>query len=359
MTRVAVDLRWAQGVAPGGVGRGLLSLVPRLTDQVEIIGLADPRLGPLPLDIDIRWVDLPMKAPAALWLEICVPRALRGFQGLFHSPFYLLPQVRPVPSIVTLHDITFESHRHLLPGIKGAFWRARARYAARVAALVITDSEWSRTEIVERYRVDPSRIAVVPYGVEPGFAPLTAAEQDLSRDCLRHLNIHPPYLMTVGGAPRRGAAIAIEAWRELRRMGFSHELAVLGEAGPDEAGLTRLSGLSDDDYRLLLAGADLLLYPTEVEGFGLPGLEAAASGTPPVCPPVGSLPEILGDGAAWCEREPQSVANAAASVLSDDAWRESLVSAGLRAASRWSWDVAAERLMSAYRAVEVVGASQP
>lgn len=359
MTRVAVDLRWSQGAAQGGVGRGLLSLVPRMTDEIEIVGFADPRLGELPLDIEIRWLDLPVRAPAAVWLEVCVPRALREFRGVFHSPFYLLPQIRPVPSLVTLHDITFESHRHLLPGAKGWFWRHRARYASRVADLVVTVSEWSRSEIIERYQVDPERVLVVPDGVEATFVPLTPADDDPLGECLHRFEIRRPYIMTIGGAPRRGAAIAIDAWRALRRMGFDHDLAVLGEPGPDDVGITRLSKLSDDDYRLLLAGADVLLYPTEVEGFGLPGLEAAACGTPPVCPRVGALPEVLQDGAVWCERDPLSVAEAAASVLSDDPRRESICAAGFRAASRWSWDTAAERLMSAYRALDAVGASRP
>lgn len=354
MTTVAVDLRWAQGDAPGGVGRGLLSLVPRVAAAVEIVALADPRRGKLPLDVETRWLRLPVPAPAVVWLEVCVPLALRGFRGVFHSPFYLLPQARPVPSILTLHDITFETHRHLLPGAKGALWRARARRAARVASLVITDSEWSRSEIVERYEVDADRVAVVPYGVEPSFAPLAEEDDEGLQRALRTYGVQRPFLLTVGGATRRGAAIATEAWRRLRRMGFDHELVVLGEQSADEPGVSHLSNLPDDAYRLLVAAADLLLYPTEVEGFGLPGLEAAACGTPPVCPRTGSLPEVLGDAAVWCQRDPRSVAEAAAAVLSDPALIHSLAEAGARTASRWSWDVAAERLIAAYRSVDAL-----
>jgi alpha-1,3-rhamnosyl/mannosyltransferase len=351
MLKVAIDLRWAQGDVPGGVGRGLLSLVPRVSNTVEVVGLADPRLGPLPLEVETRWLRLPVRTPAAVWLETCVPLALRGFRGVFHSPFYLLPQILPVPSLVTLHDITFESHRHLLRGVKGAFWRMRARRASRVASLVLTDSEWSRTEIVERYRVEPHRINVVPHGVERSFMPLGPADKPLLEEYLRIHGVQPPYLLVLGGAPRRGAAIAIDAWRELRQMGFRHELVVLGEHGPVESGLTRLHDVPDDVYRLLLAGADLLLYPTEVEGFGLPGLEAAACGTPPVCPRVGSLPEVLGDGAAWCARDYRSICEKAARVLSDPSAMASLVAAGRRITAYWSWELAAERLIEAYQKV--------
>lgn len=351
MTAVAFDVRWAQGESRGGVARGVLSLLRRLGKRLRVIGLADPRRGALAdLDVEIRWLGLPFGSPAVAWLETVVPLALRNFDGIFHSPFYMLPRFCPVAGVVTMHDVSFETHRHLFSASKGALFRAKAKSAAKRAARIIAVSEWVRGQIVELYGVPAERVSLVQNGVEPAFQPLRDADRERFACLLGAVGITRPYLATMGGAARRGAAIAIDAWSELVRRGYPHQLLVFGEQGPPSHGIVRLAP-NDDTYRLLLSGADLLLYPTEMEGFGLPGLEAAACGTPSVCAPIGPLPEVLGNAALWCDRDAAAIAAMADRALSDSSLMARHVRAGIERAAGFTWDKAADDLVCVYEEV--------
>jgi alpha-1,3-rhamnosyl/mannosyltransferase len=151
---------------------------------------------------------------------------------------------------------------------------------------------------------------------------------------LEGLGIQRPYVVTLGGAVRRQLPVAIAAWRNaLGAIGADpHELPLLvvsGEAPPPEEGVIYAGTLDDDALALVFAGARAFCYATRYEGFGMPALEAAASGTPVVCAPVGSLPEVLGDAAAWCDRpDPESLGQGLASVLRDADLATQLAEAG-------------------------------
>jgi alpha-1,3-rhamnosyl/mannosyltransferase len=159
--------------------------------------------------------------------------------------------------------------------------------------------------------------------------------------------------VTVGGAPRRGVPVALEAWREVRgRLNEDAVLAVLGEPDlPATPGVVPVGRLSDPDWATLLAGAEALCYPTRYEGFGLPALEAMVSGTPVVAAPVASLPEVVGEAGCWCGAlTAGAVAGVLERVLSDPVWQSERRDAGLaRAAAAPGWDMAAGALVEAYR----------
>jgi glycosyltransferase involved in cell wall biosynthesis len=349
MMRVAIDARWAQTGQYGGVARAIRSIVPRLADRVEFTAIVDSRWGPVDLGVDVPTiaVTLPVRAPALTWLNLRLPFVLRSFDGIFYEPFNFLPMIRTIPSVVTIHDLSFETHPHLFPGAKAQVYRAQARAAARRAAHVTTVTEWSRNDIIERYGVDPARIHVVPNGVEPAFRPLDSRGADDLQRRAGTLGITLPYVLAFGGT-RRGTPMAIEAWRRLRREGHAESLVIVDEAGPTEPGLARVMRPAQADLRLLVAGATLLLYPTETESFGMPALECAASGTPVVAPPVGALPEVLDDAAAWCERNATSLADVAGTLLSDPDRLAHHSARGIEVAKGWTWDEAARRLFDVY-----------
>jgi alpha-1,3-rhamnosyl/mannosyltransferase len=137
----------------------------------------------------------------------------------------------------------------------------------------------------------------------------------------------------MGGAPRRGLPVAIEAWRRVRTEG-GPTLVVLGQPDlPAEEGVMALGHLDDEAWATLLAGAQALCYPTRYEGFGLPALEAAASGTPVVCARVASLPEVLGDAGCWASApSAAAIADVLHRVLTDAEWHRDRRAAGLRRA---------------------------
>jgi glycosyltransferase involved in cell wall biosynthesis len=229
-----------------------------------------------------------------------------------------------------------------------------ARWSVGHAASITTVSEWSRAQILDVYDLRSDQVHIVPNGVEPEFRPLAGGDLRQWERLLDRVQIGAPYLVAFGGAPRRGTEIALAAWRILRSRGYPHELVILDDDGPTEPGLSWFTRPSHEELRLMLAGGDLLLYPTETESFGLPGLEAAACGTPPVCPRVGALPEVLGDAAVWCEREAESVAEVAGSVLGDASALATFRESGRACAAKWTWDAAAERLLSVYKNVNAL-----
>jgi alpha-1,3-rhamnosyl/mannosyltransferase len=213
---------------------------------------------------------------------------------------------------------------------------------------VLTISNHARASIVERYGVDPDRISVAPPAVDPIFGP--HRREDLEPVLARY-GIERPYVVAIGGARRRGLEVAVDAWRKLPRDGDQVRLVAVGpESPPPAAGLIHVGRVDDATWSTLLAGATALCYPTRFEGYGMPALEAAASGVPVVCAPVGPLPEVLGDAAQWCD-DPSvpSIATGLRAVVTDRPRREQLAAAGLaRAAASPTWADAARTVLKAY-----------
>jgi glycosyltransferase involved in cell wall biosynthesis len=342
--RVAIDLRTLQDPVVGGIGRTLRHVVPLIARTVDLLALTDERLAPIDdLPVPQHALRGPVSGRSVAWLQLAVPRFLRGYDGVFHCPFYGLPYRQPTPMVVTLHDVTFEDHPEWFPSSKRATFRAQARWAARTARRIITVSAHEAHRIQQVYDVEPSRVVVAPNAVDPIFRPQPA----------------PPslagtrYVVALGGAPRRRLSAAIEAWRGLRAEHPEVALVIVGgEQPPAEEGVIVCGPLDDATWAAVLSGAEAFCYPTLYEGFGMPALEACASGTPVVCAPVGALPEVLGEAAEWsADTSSEAVGRALSNVLGDPRRATDLRAAGLeRARSAPGWGEIAARYVEAYEA---------
>jgi glycosyltransferase involved in cell wall biosynthesis len=334
----------------GGIGRQLASLLPLLAEQVDLELLTDARRPPVSTDLPQHSLSGPGSARGISWLQLAAPRWLAHFSGVFHCPFYGLPYRQPVPMVVTIHDLTFEDHPEWYSKAQTAAFRAQARHAARTARRIVADSEHVRGRIIDRYRVSPERVVVSPPGVPSLFRP--DPDPDHLASFLDTLQVRMPYVVALGGARRRGLDVALGAWRQLRADGVEGSLVVVGIEQPQpEAGLVNAGPVDDASWALLLSGAAAFCYPTVYEGFGMPAVEAAASGTPVVCAPVGALPEVLGSAAAWCDAPTaEAVASGLASVLDDDVRAKKLRGAGIEVArGRAGWEPGAAVMVRAYR----------
>lgn len=313
--RVALDGRLLQGERLGGVGRYLSGLLPQLSEHADLYLLLDRHKADPAQSVSDSAQLVPLGGrlplPGLGWLEGSVTPWLRRFGGVFHATFNTLPLSYRGRSVLTLYDLATQLHAEDFPRAKRAAWRLYVRASISHADVVTTVSRFIQGQITGYFGVDEANVLVAPAPVDPIFGPHRAAGAEA---LARRLGIQPPYVVAVGGAPRRGLPVALEAWRQVnRRLESPVRLVITGSRVPSpEPGVVSPGFLEDGDLASLLAGAQALCYPTRYEGFGLPALEAAASGTPVVCARVASLPEVLGDAGCWVA---EPTANAFADVL--------------------------------------------
>ena len=275
-----------------------------------------------------------------------LPRALRRIRPRLGHFNYVVPPLYRGPAVVTVHDLSFESE----PGLMGTrdrfMFRTFVPRSVRRANRVLTVSERTKRDLVERYGVPEQKIIVTPNGVDPIFRPNGNAADG------------PPYALFVGGIqPRKDPLTAIEA---LALVDGDLRLVIVGDEkrGGDEvrSAVQRL-GLESrveligyvehEGLASLYRGAACLVFPSRYEGFGLPVLEAMASGTPVVATTAGAVPEVAGDAAILVEPgNPPALAEGVRQAL---AHRERLVAAGLVRARQFTWAETARRTLAVYR----------
>ena len=270
------------------------------------------------------------------------PRALRRLGAALVHTQYALPFRAPCPVVVTIHDLSFEDDDTALMGRRDRWiFRRVVPRAARGAACVLTVSERTKRDLVDRYGVPPERVVVTPNGVDPGFGPGGRG----------HEARLGPYALAVGAIqPRKNQLAALTAAREA-----GLELVVVGPVKDERvaaelrAGGARLEGyVTVERLAELYRGAACLVQSSRYEGFGLPVLEAMASGTPVVTVPDRALVEVAGDAAVVVEEA--GLADGIRRAVAESArFRE----AGLARAREFSWERSAEATVQVY--VEALG----
>lgn len=290
-------------------------------------------------------------------------RLFRDRLDLFHATHYVLPPLRG-RAVVTIHDIIHLLYPEFLPNRAALIYaRVMIRRALVRADRIITVSYNSKRDLVDYFGIAPSRIEVIYNGVSPRFRP-DIPEEERRRVAEKHGLPHP-YLLFLGGEkPHKNAQNVVRAFAEARRRrpDLPHALVLAGPVPRNPARIDALIGALDvgrsivrpgripeEDLPGLFAGADVLLYPTLYEGFGLPVVEAMACGTPVLTSSTSALQEIAGGYAYLVDPlDVDAIARGIVLLTSDPKVRSDFVLLGRKRARDFSWEKAAARTLEVY-----------
>ncbi len=292
------------------------------------------------------------------WWLAGLPLELRRLGAeLFHGADYAVPYLRLRPSVLTFHDTSPWLDGERRQEAAGRI-RRRIRLALRAATMILTPTRAVRGELMERFGVAPWRVVAVPLAASEVFRPRPEAE---TRAALERLGAAAPYILFVGTRERRkNLARLVEAWRLARRERPPLSLILIGRDPSDfarrqvlnlpiEPGLIVGPRLGDAETAALMSGAELFVYPSLYEGFGLPVLEAMQTGAPVVISRDPALVEVAGEAAVAVDAESTAeLARAIVELTGDPGRGMALRERGFERAAQFSWRQTAVRTREVY-----------
>lgn len=346
IARYALELaRWLPRLAPDW----------RFTALVGPDGLPDT-LGPLQptlptLRTRARFLS-PLEQPA-----LAATLAAHRFD-LCHATSFSLPALWPGPLVATLHDANHIALPENYGPAQTAYYRLVVGPRARRAQALITVSEFSRDELAHHLELSAFKLQVIHNGVDERFRPLPPSEATQFK---RTFGLPERFLLAVGNTKAHKnlgllARIAQDAPVPIVLLAGRGAARTLGFA----PGTVELSDVREDDLPRLYASAEALLFPSYYEGFGLPALEAMASGCPVLAARASSLPEVTGDAALLLDPKSDTAwKDALLRICREPALRAELAAKGLERAHRFRWEDCAVQTLAVYRrALERAGSPE-
>jgi glycosyltransferase involved in cell wall biosynthesis len=366
--RIGIDARKLHDFGIGTYIRNLLRHLARIDRDTEFVVVcrAADREALASLGENFRAVN--ESAPNySLAEQVRIPLALRR-EGvtLFHAPHYVLPPLVRCRSVVTIHDCIHLMFPQYLPNrLALQYARMSITMAARQATRVLTVSESSKRDILRFVDTQSDKIDVIynaydeRFGVEP-------REEDVVRVRERY-QLHDEFVLYAGNVkPHKNLERLIVAFDLVRKRGLDRlKLVLMGDEISRYAALRRavhrhqlhkyvrfLGYLPEETLAVMYRLAGAFVFPSLYEGFGLPPLEAMASGTPVVTSNVSSLPEVAGDAAILVDpHDPHAIADGIYLLLTDERVRRELRTKGLARARQFSWEESVRRVHAIYQEV--------
>jgi glycosyltransferase involved in cell wall biosynthesis len=313
-------------------------------------------------NIELRSVPIPLYS---IGEQLAWP-GLLAHADLFHSPYVLLPLLARVKMIMTVHDLIFERHpEYRTQGLLQKLYRPMMQMGIKRAERVLTVSEASAHDIQEYYHVDSAHIHVIYNGVDEIFQ----CEQDPQRLAAvrERYGLPDHFILTVGaGRPHKNVETLVEAFARLDPA-IAPTLVIGGKHDPrfpDLVGtciathglserVMRLGMIQEADLSAVYSLADAFVFPSLIEGFGIPPLEAMMCGTPVIASNTPAVFEAVGSAAlTFAPQDVRQLTTALYRVLTDTILRTTLKMRGLERARAFTWERVAQETLQAYASIE-------
>ena len=367
MKYYVLDARTATNHFPG-IGRYVSqvaqAMVAQLATDEQLVLLYDPTQPSrwqLPLAADkVQAVETAV-SPFSLSQQWQIPRLLRQIQAnLYHSPYYLMPYRIPLPTIVTIYDLTPQLFPQYVSNRARTLFRLTTRFAISQANHIISISQATSRDLQQHYS-STLPITTIPLAPDLQFKPQSASEITRIR---QKFDLPENYVLYFGiNKPHKNLVNLLHAWQLLVEQTAVPTLVIAGawdnrypeakleaEALGLQNAVRFLGPIETPDVPPLYAGAMLFVFPSRYEGFGLPVVEAMACGTAVACAYTSSLPEVGGEAALYFD--PNDVEEMAAQIgrlLANQTLRQEMAESSLRQASCFSWQQTAVKTLALYR----------
>jgi anaerobic magnesium-protoporphyrin IX monomethyl ester cyclase len=365
--RIAFD---GTALRPGRTGVGyytehLLHHLARLATNDEIIVVSNRDIDTTsPLPPRVRVATPPRRVPRMVWMQTLAVSALREVEAdVVHFTNGMVPVLSPVPTVVTIHDMSLRLYPRYHPARRVVLNGPLVDLAARRADAIITVSESAKRDIVRLYNLDPARVHVVYEAAAPSFARVhDPAELDRVR---RRYGLDQRVILYVGTIePRKNLPTLIDAFAARYCSGeLPHQLVCVGPYGWLSRGLEDRVARSGAAHAINFTGyvpfadlpalyslAEMFVYPSMYEGFGLPVIEAMACGAPVITGRTAALSEVGGGAIQYVNQiTPRALGDALVTLAASCARREELSAAGLARSATFSWNRAAGESLEIYR----------
>ena len=302
----------------------------------------------------------------ALYEQMILPiLAWRSKIDVFHSPASVSPFILPCPCVLTIHDVAPFVFPELTPAIFRYYWNITFKMSARLAHLIITVSHSAKKDLVKLLGISEEKIEVIYHGSELETPELK--DKSYLEPVQNKGKSDVPYILWVGRMyGHKNLTRLLYAYNKLIKayQGIKHRLVLCGMKSwgyPSFAKTMEDLNLEDKvifkgyvpdgELKSMYSNASLFVFPSLVEGFGFPILEAMSHGVPVVTSNCGAMVEIAGDAALLVD--PYSVdeiAEAMHRVLTDESLRATLIKKGLERASQFSWEKTARETLAVYKA---------
>ena len=363
--RIAIDARKLRDYGIGTYIRNLLRHLARLDHQNDYVVLCREEDCAFAAELGENFRPIAERSlPYSIREQLAVPLDLRREKAdLFHAPHYVLPPLTPCRSVVTIHDCIHLRFPQYLPSRLGyAYARSSLWVAAHRSARILTVSEASKRDILEYFDVPESKITVIHNAIDERFSEEPAADEVMR--VRERYQLNDRFILYAGNIkPHKNLERVIEAFHMIRRGELEHvKLLIIGDEISKYAGLRRtvhryklhkhvrfFGFVPDATLAILYRLASVFVFPSLYEGFGLPPLEAMASGTPVITSNISSLPEVVGDAAMLIDPyQPDAIAGAMRRVMLDERLRDDMRERGLARAREFSWDRSVGRIKDIY-----------